>query len=368
MNKKMNRVNRREFLAAGTALAAFRALGAFAAPLAGSSLRQCAAERGITFGSALSIDSMNDAMYAPLFAEQCGILVPESEMKWAALRPSPQKFDFVRADALCSFAAEHHLAVRGHTLVWENALPSWFSVYATSSNAEQLMTDHISTVVRRFAGKVAAWDVVNEAVQMQDAREDGLKKTPWLRLIGPEYIELAFRAAHEADPKAMLIYNENWIEPDDLDSERRRRAVLNLLMDLKKRNVPVHGLGIQSHIFAEANVTGANFQTFLREIEALGLSILITELDVRDQHLPADIQTRDRMVAAQYEKYLSFLLQFESVKTVLTWGLSDHHTWIADHNRRPDGLPVRPLPYDSELKPKPAWQAMQSAFAHASKR
>ena len=203
---------------------------------------------------------------------------------------------------------------------------------------------------------------------MQGGREDGLKKTPWLRLIGPEYIELAFRAAHEADPKATLIYNENWIRAGRFGQRTPHRAVLNLLMDLKKRNVPVHGLGIQSHIFAEANVTGPNFETFLKEVEALGLAILITELDVRDRLSPADVATRDRLVAAQYEKYLSFLLQFESVKTVLTWGLSDHHTWIAEHNRRADGLPVRPLPYDSELKPKPAWRAMQSAFANASKR
>ena len=164
MNKKMNVVTRREFLATAAAMAAFRAVGSPAAPVAATgTLRRCAAEKGILFGSALSIDSMNDAEYAPLFAEQCGILVPESEMKWAALRPSPQKFDFVRADALCGFAAEHGMAVRGHTLIWENALPSWFNYYATSSNAEQLMTDHISTVMRRYAGKVSAWDVVNEA-------------------------------------------------------------------------------------------------------------------------------------------------------------------------------------------------------------
>ena len=368
MNSHGNKVTRREFLGAGAAMAALGSLNLFAGSQAPSTLRECAKEKGIVFGSALSLDGMRDAAYARLIGGQCGILVPEAELKWAALRPSPQDFEFSRGDALCSFAAENHLLFRGHTLVWENALPAWFSARVTTQNAEKLMTDHISTVVRHYAGKVCSWDVVNEAVQIQDGREDGLKMTPWLRFIGDEYIETAFRAAHEADPNAMLVYNENWVEPDDADSEKRRRAVLGLLAGLKKRNVPVHGLGIQSHIFAEASVTGPRFRQFLQEIEDMGLAILVTEMDVRDQHLPADIKTRDRLVAEQYERYLSFLLQFRAVKTILTWGISDRYTWIATHNQRADGLPVRPLPYDNGLEPTAAWAAIQSAFEHASKR
>ena len=368
MNRPEGKCTRRDFLGVGAAMATLGALNLFAGSQALGSLREYAREKGIVFGSALSLDGMKDAAYARLIASQCGIVVPEAELKWAALRPSPQDFDFTRGDALCRFAAENHLLFRGHTLVWENALPGWFNARVTTQNAEKLMTDHISTVVRHYAGKVCSWDVVNEAVLIQDGREDGLKMTPWLRFIGDEYIETAFRAAHEADPKATLVYNENWIEPNDSDSEKRRRAVLALLTNLKKRNVPVHGLGIQSHIFAEANVTGPQFRQFLQEIQDLGLSILVTEMDVRDQHLHADIKMRDRLVAEQYEKYLSFLLQFKGVKTILTWGLSDRYSWIAGHNPRTDGLSVRPLPYDAGLEPTAAWAAIQSAFEHGPKR
>ncbi len=368
MSKQSSRWTRRQFLGAGAACTALATLRIPDVKAAVRTLRQSAAAKGILFGSAINVDVMKVEAYAKLFASQCGVVVPESELKWAALRPSPKTFDFRRGDSLQQFASANNMSLRGHTLVWENALPPWFDWYVTPANAEQVMTEHISTVMRHFAGKVSSWDVVNEAIQMQDGRSDGLKKTPWLKFLGEEYIEVAFRAAHEADPQTKLIYNENWIEPDDADSDKRRRAVLALLTGLKKRNVPVHGLGIQSHIFAEARVTGNNFRRFLQEIEELGLSILITELDVRDQNLPADVATRDRLVAEQYEQYLSFLLQFQSVKTILTWGLSDRYTWISSHNKRADGLPPRPLPYDSELRPTPAWDAIQTALDHASKR
>jgi endo-1,4-beta-xylanase len=364
----MNSLTRRQFLGNGAVLSAFGALGLRTLPAGSKTLRELAAARGIAFGSSFATEYMSDASYTKLISEQCGILVPEAELKWAALRPTPKTFDFSGGDTLYNFASKHSMLFRGHTLVWENALPAWFCRYATSSNAEQLMTDHISTVVRHYAGKVSSWDVVNEAVQVQDGRSDGLKVTPWIRLIGREYIEVAFRAAHEADPKATLIYNENWIEPDDSDSEKRRRAVLSLLTELKKRNVPVHGLGIQSHMHANMHVTGPLYRRFLQEIEDLGLSILVTEMDFNDQQLTADVPTRDRLIAEQYERYLSFLLQFESVKTILTWGLSDRYTWRSYSSKRADGLPVRPLPYDADLRPTPSWEAIARAIDGASRR
>jgi endo-1,4-beta-xylanase len=333
-----------------------------------ASLRDIAARKGILFGSEVLKRELQDPSYEAMFGQQCAVLVPGHELKWDALRPTPDGFDFSSADWLYEFAKSQGLLFRGHTLVWEQALPSWFSWHVSSSNAEKILTEHISAVVGHYSGKATSWDVVNEAVWLQDGRSDGLKITPWIRFIGREYIEIAFRAAHEADPKATLVYNENGLELDDQIHENKRQAVLSLLTELKKRNVPVHGLGIQSHIFAEAQVTGVNFRRFLQEVEGIGLSILVTEMDVRDQHLPADLPTRDRMVADQYEKYLSFLLQFESVRTVLTWGLSDRDTWISNNNKRADGLPVRPLPYDANLKTTLSWDAMARAFEGASKR
>jgi endo-1,4-beta-xylanase len=306
--------------------------------------------------------------YADLVAQQCGILVPGNELKWDALRPTPDEFDFSAGDWIEQFARSHGMLFRGHALVWEQALPNWFASTVNSQNAEQVLLNHVSTVVRHFAGKVHSWDVVNEAILVGDGRADGLKVTPWLSYLGPQYIDLAFHAAHQADPKAMLVYNENWLEPEDSASEQRRQAALSLLTRLVKRGVPIHGLGIQSHFIAETNAAGQGFKRFLQAVENLGLCILVTEMDVRDHLLPGDIAIRDGLVAKQYYDYLSFILQFKSVKPVLTWGLSDSSTWIAKHNPRHDGLPVRPLLYDAELHPKPALAAVRRAFDEAPMR
>jgi endo-1,4-beta-xylanase len=127
-------------------------------------------------------------------------------------------------------------------------------------------------------------------------------------------------------------------------------------------------LGIQSHLLAETNVTGPGFKRFLLAVEDLGLSILVTEMDVYDTLLPADIAVRDGLVAKQYYNYLSFIFKFKSAKTVLTWGLSDRYTWLSKQKPRSDGLPVRPLLFDAELQPKPAFDAVMRAFNEAPKR
>ena len=166
----------------------------------------------------------------------------------------------------------------------------------------------------------------------------------------------------------MLVYNEAVIEPETPVAEQKRQAVLALLTRLVKRSVPVHGLGIESHIDTAADVTGPGFKRFLHAVEDLGLSILITELDVDDHALPANISVRDALVARQYYNYLSFILQFKSVKTVLTWGLTDRFTWLSKYSPRKDGQPVRPLLYDADLRPKPAFDAVLRTVNEAPMR
>jgi endo-1,4-beta-xylanase len=359
---------RRTFFLAALATAGVSALRPMNAFGMTKTLRELADDKGITFGSAISAGPLQDPSFAGLFARQCRIAVPELALKWAAIRPTPDRFDFSAGDSLYEFSKSHGLLFRGHALVWEQALPKWFGYTVTAENANKMMIDHISTVARHYAGKMHSWDVVNEAFQIEDGRPDGLKITPWLRLIGPEYIETAFHAAHEADPQGTLVYNENWLEPEDAGTDRKRNAVLTMLTRLKKNNVPVHALGIQSHLYANTNTSNAGFRRFLQEVSDLGLGIMITEMDVRDKNAPADIVTRDRLIASQYYKHLSFMLQFPAVKTVITWGLSDRYTWIATHDPRADGMPVRPLPYDAELKPTPAYDAIRKAFEEAGRR
>jgi len=333
------------------------------------SLGERAAAKGILFGTALNGTALkNDRAYTDIIASQCRIGVPESSLKWKALRPAPNRYDFSQGDYLYQFLSSYGMKYRGHTLVWEEALPSWFHNTVNPSNAKAMMLEHIRVVVRHYAGKMQSWDVVNEAIDLDDGRPDGLKNTPWLQMIGPEYIEIAFHAAHEADPRAKLVYNDNWIEPEDRPTEKKRQATLALLTELKKKGVPIHGLGVQSHLFAETIVGGPMFARFLDQVADLGLEVLITEMDIRDQNLKGSVEARDKAVAQKYYDYLSFMLQRKSVKAVLTWGLSSRYTWITQHNPRHDGSPVRPLPYDADLKPTLAWNAIAAAFDHAAAR
>ena len=365
---------RREFVVGATAALGIMALRGEAVPVQIDQvdmlkpLAEHASAKGILFGTALRGEALKNPAYADLVVSQCKIGVPEGGLKWDMLRPAPDKYDFGPGDYYYQFLNSHGMNYRGHTLVWEQALPSWFHNTVNASNAKSMMLDHISVVVGHYAGKMHSWDVVNEALELDDGRPDGLKKTPWLQMIGPEYIELAFRAAHEADPKAMLIYNENWLEPEDRTTEKKRQAALALLTGLKKKGVPIHGLGLQSHLFAETVVGGPNLARFLDQVADLGLAIFITEMDIRDQHLMGSVESRDKAVAQKYYDYLSFMLQRKAVKVVMTWGLSDRYTWLSEHSPRPDGSPVRPLPYDADLRPTPAWNAIAAAFDQASER
>jgi endo-1,4-beta-xylanase len=333
-------------------------------------LRKRAAAKGLLFGAAVQSRQLSlDVNFAAHFAQECSALVPESELKWKTLRPNLETYNFTPADKLLKFAQAHAIQFRGHTLVWHEALPLWVESVMNSVNAKQLLTDHITTVVKHYAGKIHSWDVVNEAIEPRDGRSDNLRNTPWLLMLGPDYIEMAFRTAAKADPNAMLVYNDFGLDYDTPSGDAKRAAVLKLLEHLKSKDTPIHALGIQAHLYRDnPRFNPAKFRSFLKDVASLGLKILITEMDVTDKTLPKDIQIRDRMVAAAYEDYLSVALEEPAVIAVLTWGLSDRYTWLSSHDPRKDGASARPLPLDKNLKRKLAWNAIARSFDKAPKR
>lgn len=335
-----------------------------------ASLKERAASRKLIYGAASGQYLLSsDVKFAARFVQECQILVPENELKWQTLRPTPDRFDFTESDWLLQFARTHEMLVRGHTLVWHESLPTWFQKTVNRQNAKQFLTQHIQKVVGHYAGQMHSWDVVNEAIDVDDKQPNGLRKTPWLDLLGPNYIDLAFRVAAKADPKALLVYNDYGLEYDTPRHEAKRNAVLKLLEGLKSRGVPIHALGIQSHLNgSEKRFNSRKFQTFLRNVADMDLKILITELDVTDKDLPLGPVVRDRIVAAAYEDYLTTVLQEPAVIAVLTWGLSDRYTWLSKFKPRSDGAAVRSLPLDANLRPKLAWNAIAKAFDHAPKR
>jgi endo-1,4-beta-xylanase len=331
------------------------------------SLKAHAAAAGLQVGCAvipelLDLTPASTDPYTHTVTQQASILVAENSMKWSSLRPSPTTFDFASGDRLVDFAQRSGQLVRGHNLCWHEQLPAWFAAAATKENARTLLTQHILTVAGRYAGRMQSWDVVNEAVHPPD----GLRKSPWLDLLGPEYIEIAFTSAAQADPQAKLTYNDFDIELDTPEQAAKRGQVLLLLRRLHARKIPIHAVGIQSHLQAAGPRPGAGLQSFIREVAKMGLEVYLTEMDVNTHTLPGAPEAQDAAVAEVYSRYLSLVLPEPNVKAVLTWGITDAHTWLNQSRQpwalRPDGARQRPLPFDDNYLPTPAFFAMRSAF------
>ena len=337
-----------------------------------SSLGAHGAAHGLLYGCAVNMNALGaDAVYAALVREQCRIVVAENAMKWGALRPSAAGFNFDQADALVAFAEANRMKIRGHNLAWHQNNPKWLEATATKENARELLVTHIETVAGRYAGRMHSWDVVNEAIRVEDGRADGLRNSMWLRLVGEEYIELAFKTAREADPQALLTYNEYGIEEETRAGEQKREAAIEMLRRMVARRVPVDAVGVQSHIAAAVTAGGSNpaasqygtgMVRFIGAARELGLQVFVTEMDVNDRALAAEIAGRDAAVAAAYKQYLELALGDPAVKAVLTWGITDRYTWLDHEEGRADGKLERPLLFDAEGKAKASFFAVRDAF------
>jgi endo-1,4-beta-xylanase len=379
-----SRWSRRDLLKGSLAAAAAAALPDWSIaqapynPTVVNSLREHAQARGLLYGAAvvpqlLDIDGVigghSSDVYTQLVAGQCNILVAENAMKWAPLRPTPSSFNFAPADKLMRFASATGQQVRGHNLCWHESLPSWFKAIETKENAKQILIEHVQTVAGRYRGHIQSWDVVNEAIMPKDGRSDGLRKSPWLELMGPEYIEIAFQTAAVADPNAKLAYNDYDIELDTPEQAEKRTQVLMLVRRLKARNIPIHAVGIQSHLKADGPDAGAGLQTFIRELKKMDLEVYVTEMDVNTKNIASGQDAQDAAVAKVYRDYLGLVLHEPNVKMVLTWGIMNNHSWLnqmkRDWTQRPDGAPQRPLPFDDHGQPTPAFEALSAAIDHA---
>jgi endo-1,4-beta-xylanase len=329
-----------------------------------NSLKKRAKAKGLIYGAFPEADHQNfkdDPKLRSTFAENCGLIV--AGLYWDQIRPSPNSFNFERADYFAKYATDNKMLLRGHPLIYYDALPLWLKQTVNQQNAKEIFTNHIETVVKRYAGKMHSWDVVNEAIDVGDGRADGLRNDIWARFLDTNFIDLAFRITSRLDPNALLVYNET-----NLENQVQQIAVLKLLKYLKSKGTPIHALGIQSHLDATLDFNPQQFRKFLRKVTSLGLKIMITELDVTDTGLPINIQKRDRIVASVYEDYLNVALAEKSVISVINWGLTDRFTWISERLPRADRSPSRPLPFDRDFKPKLAWNAIARALDRTPKR
>lgn len=337
-----------------------------------ASLKLAAGRCGIRYGSDSDVPiATAPARYGELFVEQCELYA--ANLSWASVTPNRGTPDPAREDPNVAFARTHGIKLTGAHLLWHELTPHWFSDLSSEDEARRAIADHIEAMARHFAGEVYSWNVVNEAMDPQEGRPDGLRHSPLLAKLGPSFIEFAFREARQANPGVLLVYNDYGIEMDIPHDAARRRTMLQLLGTLRSRNVPIDAVGLQSHLKMDGSRFDERiYRDFLREIAGMGLKIMITELDVLDLRTPSDLRQRDRAVADLYSRYLNVVLDELAVIAVVTWGLSDRYTWLTPHSNpnfvRDDGTPMRPLPFDASFNPKPAFYAMLAAFAHAPNR
>lgn len=330
-----------------------------AQPGAGASLKAAAARSHRPWGVAITEAQLQDPAFSALVLAQAAMIVPESEMKWDGLEPAPGRFNFSAPDRLLQFARRQGLQMRGHTLVWHQQLPDWV-VALPPAETKQALESYITTVVKRYQNNLHSWDVVNEPIAEDGS---GLRRSLWLERLGPSYIDQALNWAHQADPTVPLLINEFGLEGDDPASEQKRQQMLVLLRELRQRQVPIQALGLQAHLYATP--TGPTFQrlpAFLQSLADLNLDIQVTELDVNDRMLTASIPERDARIAAIYGDFLTTVLQQPRLKSITSWGLSDRYTWLNQYFPRQDGLPQRPLPFDSANKAKPATRSILAAL------
>ena len=308
-------------------------------------LRSAADARGIYVGAAISPNFYDSAEpeYGQVLAREYNMLVAENLMKWASLSTGRGKFSFNGADSLVAFAQKNKQAVRGHTLVWHESLPTWVSSITDKNELQNVLKEHVQTVVKHFKGKVFAWDVLNEAIL-----EDGsYRKTPFYNLLGEDYIANVFKWAHEADPQVKLFYNDYNTEGINIKSN----AVYALIKSLLAKGVPIDGIGFQTHVDASFTSATSSMSANLERFRALGLEVQMTEVDVTT----VNSGTRAEKFALQAKVYGDLVRTCLAAKcsAFITWGFTDAYSWRASG---------QPLPFDSNYAPKPAYYAILEAL------
>lgn len=338
-------------------------------------LGEIAAERGLTFGVAVKSELLaNQPDLAALIALEAQAIVPEYEGKFTALQPVEGRFNTEKLDAVMMWAQHFRKSVRGHALVWHQDLPDWARAALAEGpgRARGVLAAHLDFVLNHTRNRIRDWDVVNEPIANpagSDVPEPpgntgDLRVTPWLRALGPDYPAIVLRETRARDATLRLTLNDYGVEADTPPAEEKRRRLIRLLRQLRDRNVPIDAVGIQAHLQMREPFRALPFREFVRNLRALDLSVLITELDVREAApVSANFAVRDALVADRVHAFASAAFE-GGARTLLTWGLSDRWSWLQDTPAvaLPNGEAHRGLPFDWELNRKPFWRALARAF------
>jgi endo-1,4-beta-xylanase len=286
--------------------------------------------------------------YRNIATNEWNSLTAENHMKMMLIHPAADRFDFSKGDEILNFGAATGKRMHGHTLVWHNQVPQWMKDFQGDQKAwESLLKTHIQIVVSHYKGKIAGWDVVNESFL-----DDGsLRPTLWSEHI-PDYIAKSFQWAHEADPKAILFYNDYGQD----GKPKKMQAILDLVKELKRRNIPIHGLGLQMHINLDSKRN--ELQEVLDKSVETGLKIHLSELDiaVNPKNNP-DFVYEEKVASAQAEQFNFVFKSYAAVPAaqqygITFWNISDKDSWLRGYFKRPKEYP---LLFDENYSKKPAY-------------
>jgi endo-1,4-beta-xylanase len=375
-------MRRRSLLAMGAAGGAAAVLGtgtaAWAAPAGArpaarpsssqddepASLRALAARIGLRLGSALIPQDIETPAYAAIAGSQFSVVTPGNGMKWQIVEPTQGTYDWSQADQLVAFAHANGQLIRGHTLLWHNQLPDWLTTGVgngtiTAPQLRQLLYEHIMIEVTRYRGEIWQWDVANEFFLDSDPSEIDPNNF-WIAALGPDIIPQAFRWAHEADPHALLFYNDYNIAGED-GTNAKSDAVYAWLQEQLAAGVPINGIGNQGHLDTQYGFSGALFQQDLERYAATGVKVAITEADVRTfvNNATDQVPTDSLAVFAQpyeYSQMLKAALTVPDVISFTVWGFTDSDSWVPGTFAGEGYAAI----YDVNQQPKNVYYELQS--------
>lgn len=301
------------------------------------------------FGAALNVSTLKtNTKYSQTVIKEFNSLTAENAMKMKSMSVSRGQYKWDEADYLVGFAIANKMRVHGHALIWYKSTPTWMENFSgTKDEWKAIMREYILAVVGRYKGKIESWDVLNEAIL-----DDGtLRDCIWLQKIGTEYMDLCFQYAHEADPNALLFYNDYGHE----FGPTKRNAINNLISDLKSRNIPIHGVGLQMHTSTARS--NSDIQKAISVAGATGLKVHISEFDIRtNTNTDLSLTYNAAVAAAQKEKYQVAVKAFAALPASQRygfsfWGVHDSQSWIPSFY----GCPDWPLPFDKDFNKKEAY-------------
>lgn len=330
-------------------------------------LSALARRSGRLYGCAVRAGALiADPGYRQLVLGQADLLVPEGELKWSNVAPTAETLDFKRANIIARIAAQNNRRLRGHTLCWHKSVPGWFpSLSDQPALAKALYEKYVSTSVKTWGGIVTQWDVANEILSTD--QESTLRDSALQRLYGDRLLDVVFGLAREQDSESELFYNDFGFE-QEATAIRKRSNLLHLLSGLKARNVPIDGVGLQTHLYMSSGFDADAYGRFLDEIGAMGLKVMITELDVDDHVINASFFDRSKATAAIVKDLLNVAFSKPFVKGLCTWGITTRYSWLNDYGDayRQDLQPMASLPYNADLSRNALHDVIAAAFLNAS--